>query len=77
MTTQDHPGLDASGFLLLAEGHLRKANELIMKEDLSGILGEVRWTIVDAGNNTRRALKLLKQEEEETCKKLESKSEKH
>lgn len=63
MTTQI--GLSAANFLLLAEGHLSKARELIMKEDLSGMLGEVRWAIVDAGNNTRRALKLLKQEKEE------------
>lgn len=63
-------GLDAAGHLLLAEGHLRKAQELIMelleKEGAFGIRGEVRWAIVDAGNNTRRALKLLK--EEEPCK---------
>ena len=61
-TTQH--GLDASGFLLLAEGHLQRARELVMKGDLSGIEGEARWAIVDAGNATRRALHLLKQKNE-------------
>ena len=67
MTKQD--GLDVSGFLLLAEGHLVKASEVLKKEEPSGIRREVRWAIVDAGNDIRYALKLLKQEKEEPCNK--------
>ena len=52
-------GLNASGHLLLAEGHLRKASEVLKKEEPSGARREARWAIVDAGNDIRRALKLL------------------
>ena len=65
MTKRD--GLDAAGFLLLAEGHLRKAGQLLKKEEPSWAIVEARWAIVDAGNDIRRALKLLK--EEEPCNK--------
>ena len=61
---QDSLGLDADGFLLLAEGHLRKAGQLLEKKDPSGARREARWAIVDAGNDIRRALKLLREEEE-------------
>ena len=61
-----HDGLDASGFLLLAEGHLVKASEVLKKEEPSSARREARWAIVDAGNDIRRALNLLK--EEELCK---------
>ena len=75
MTTQD--GLDASGYLLLAKGHLVKAREVLESHPRSfaeGLaLGDTQWAI----KYTRIALELLKQEKEETCKKLESKSEKH
>ena len=61
-------GLDAAGFLLLAQGHLVNASEVLKKEESSSASREARWAIVDAGNDIRRALKLLKQEKEETCK---------
>ena len=57
-------GLDAAGFLLLAQGHLVNASEVLKKEEPSSARREARWAIVDAGNDIRRAIKLLKEEEE-------------
>ena len=67
MTTQDHPGLDAGGYLLMAEGHLLKARELLeprprsFKQALA--LADTQWAV----KYTRIALELLKQQKEETC----------
>lgn len=60
-------GLSAAGFLLLAEGHLRKAKELLPSPPTSlretMVLGTMNFVIPAVQN----ALKLLK--EEELCKK--------
>lgn len=60
MTKQD--SLDASGFLLLAQGHLMKAKEKLDSRTMPYLL------VDDACDGVRHALKMLK-EKEERCRK--------
>ena len=72
MTTQDHPGLDASGYLLLAKGHLVKAREVLGEPLESWSMYRVGRDVSLAISYVRFALKqleLLKQEKEEACNK--------
>jgi len=62
-------GLSASGFLLLAEGHLRKAREKIEQRRWSGAAHKADGEIIYAISSTRHAQELLKQDEEELCNK--------
>ena len=65
---QDHPGLDAAGFLLLAEGHLLKAKELLSAPRTSVRKAMVLGTLNFVVPAVRNAMRLLNQEKEETCK---------
>ena len=66
---ESQSGLDASGFLLLAEGHLRKALEALGEERSEsannmcahGNLGQAIYS-------TRATLKNIRHEKEEPCK---------
>ncbi len=64
--------LDASAYLLMAEGHLRKAEETLAKRGrrpkriLERILAHE--ATVNAVDNVRYALALLKQKKDEPCK---------
>ena len=62
-------GLDASGYLLMAKGQLVKAREVLESHPRSFAealaLADTQWAI----KYTRIALKLLKQQKEETCNK--------
>lgn len=61
-------GLDAAGFLLLAKGHLRQAEERLRDIPLRK-KGHTAFTNIQyAINYTRSALDLLRQEKEEPCK---------
>ena len=62
MTKRD--GLGAAGFLLLAEGHLRRAREVLLKEQRPSSRDLPYLLVDDACDDARRALKLLKEEEE-------------
>ena len=70
MTKQD--GLDASGFLLLAEGHLRKAEHALGQTEEESLTAYMAGeAITRAVASTREALELLaEEEEEEPCNKL-------
>jgi len=67
VTNKPKQGLDAAGFLLLAEGHLVKAREDLRKNwslskvSVIGLIG-VAITAISI------SLKLLMQEKEELCK---------
>ena len=62
-------GLDAAGFLLLAEGHLRKAKERLDQEPPSKARDNARLWAFSATNAAREALKELDKQKEEPCKK--------
>jgi len=58
-------GLDAAGFLLLAEGHLMKATQRLDQRPFSGAVHKATVEVIYATNSVRHALELLKQEKEE------------
>ena len=67
-TAQDCLGLDASGFLLLAEGHLSKAEHTLGQAEEESLTAYMAGeAMVRAILATRHAMKLLN-EEEEPCK---------
>ncbi len=63
---QDYLGLDAAGFLLVALGHLVKAEEKLGQEPPArGSWKARKWTVY-ATNYVRDALRLLDELKEET-----------
>ena len=66
---QDYLDLDATGFLLVALGHLVKAKEKLDQEPPSSTRYLAKRSTVLATNEVRFALKLLDEQKEETCEK--------
>jgi len=62
-------GLDAAGFLLLAEGHLVKAREQIEQGGYFGATYKAHAEIIYAISSVGHAQELLKQNKEEPCNK--------
>lgn len=62
--TKQH-GLDTSGFLLLAEGHLVKARDAEASKDSPAFNSAAYTLIYDAMEKVRKARELLKQETKE------------
>jgi len=69
MTIQDHPGLDAAGFLLLAEGHLRKAREVNAQDKQTELVEEAEKYMDYANSWLQYAIQTLTQEKEDPCNK--------
>jgi len=66
---QDYPDLDAGGYLLVALGHLVKAEEKLDQEPPSSTRYLAKRSTVFATNEVRFALELLEEVKEETCEK--------
>jgi len=62
-------GLDAGGYLLMAKGHLVKAEETLGQEGHIFPFDHLSVLARNAANSVRQALELLKQEKEDTCNK--------
>lgn len=61
-------GLGPADFLLLAEGHLRKARQRLEQESWCAAAYNAHGQIIYATNSARHARKLLEQKEQ-PCKK--------
>ena len=65
--TKQGPG--AAAFLLLAEGHLRKAKEILDQEPLHRAIYNARHDTMRATNLVKHARTILDKQKEEPCKK--------
>jgi len=66
---QDYLDLDATGFLIVALGHLVKAKEKLDQEPPARGTWKARLATQYATNHTRYALKVLDELKEEICEK--------
>lgn len=61
-------GLSAANFLVLAEGHLERAQDMEASKSFPAYNSTIVFLIREAVKNVREALRLLKQQKEEPCK---------